>query len=101
METLSDAIGRLQADGYTGNWFATDDQRLHCSETGDDADPATVTVDQKLRFEGQSDPGDEVILYALTEPGGRKGLYSTQYGPAMPAEDADIVAQLASRSHDA
>ena len=45
-----------------------------------------MTVERVLRFEGQSDPDDEVILFALSEPDGRKGLYSTQYGPSMPAE---------------
>ena len=34
MDTLSDAVQRLQADGYTGNWFATPDHKLACDETG-------------------------------------------------------------------
>ncbi len=97
MSTLSEAMRALQADGYTGNWFATGDGQLRCSETGEDADPATVSVDRVLRFEGQSDPDDEVILFALSEPGGRKGLYSAQYGPSMPAEDVTMVRRLASR----
>ena len=47
-----------------------------------------------MRFEGQSDPDDEVILFALSEPGGRKGVYSAQYGPSMPPEDAAVIAKL-------
>ena len=47
-----------------------------------------------MRFEGQSDPDDEVILFALSEPGGRKGVYSAQYGPSMPSEDAAVIAKL-------
>jgi hypothetical protein len=94
MATLSETIADLQAEGYTGNWFATADGLLRCSETGLDADPSTVTIDRTLRFEGQSDPDDEVILFALSEPGGRRGVYSTQYGPAMPAEDEAVIAKL-------
>ena len=94
MSTLSDLIAALQAEGYTGNWYATDDGLLRCSESGLDADPATVTIDRRLRFEGQSDPDDEVILFALSEPGGRKGVFSTQYGPSMPPEDALVIAKL-------
>ena len=41
MDTLSDAMRRLQADGYTGNWFATADHQLSCDVTGDVIDPAT------------------------------------------------------------
>jgi hypothetical protein len=94
MATLSESIAALQAEGYTGNWFATTGGLLRCGETGLDADPSTVTIDRTLRFEGQSDPDDEVILFALSEPGGRKGLYSAQYGPSMPAEDAVVIAKL-------
>jgi hypothetical protein len=97
MATLSEVIAGLQADGYTGNWFATPEGLLRCSETGQDADPSLVTIDRTLRFEGQSDPDDEVILFALSEPGGRKGVYSTQYGPSMPAEDAAVIAKLGHR----
>lgn len=94
MATLSDTIAALQATGYTGNWFATADGLLRCSECGEDADPAEVSIDQTARFEGQSDPDDEVILYALSEPGGRRGLYSAQYGASMPPEDAAVIAKL-------
>ena len=94
MNTLSETIAALQADGYTGNWYATDDGLLRCSETGLDADPETVTIDRRLRFEGQSDPDDEVILFALSEPGGRKGVYSAQYGPSRGPEDAAVIAKL-------
>ena len=39
MDTLSDAIRRLQADGYTGNWFANADHNLECNESGRGARP--------------------------------------------------------------
>jgi hypothetical protein len=97
MATLSESIAALQAEGYTGNWFATQEGLLRCSETGFDADPSSVTIDRTLRFEGQSDPDDEVILFALSEPGGRKGVYSAQYGPSMPPEDAAVIARLGHR----
>ena len=65
MDTPSDAVRRLQAEGYTGNWFANRDHELECDETGKRFDPADLEVDHVLRFEGQSDPGDMTILYAL------------------------------------
>jgi hypothetical protein len=98
MATLSEVIAALQAEGYTGNWFATGDGLLRCSESGVDADPSVVTIDRTMRFEGQSDPDDEVILFALSEPGGRKGVYSAPYGSLMPPEDAAVIAKLRHRS---
>jgi hypothetical protein len=100
MATSSEAIAQLQARGYTGNWFATDDHLLRCSECGEDADPALVTIEHTLRFEGQSDPDDETIVFALSEPGGRRGVYSAPYGAAMPAADAAVIALMRHRTGD-
>ena len=57
-----------------------------------------MTIDRTMRFEGQSDPDDEVILFALSEPGGRKGVYSAPYGPrCRSSEDAAVIAKLQGR----
>jgi hypothetical protein len=94
MDTLSGAMRRLQADGYTGNWFATSDHQLSCTVTGDVIDPATVGIDHILRFEGQSDPDDMTILYALRSPTGTKGLYSAPFGANTPADDVAVIARM-------
>ena len=100
MDTLSDAIRRLQADGYTGNWFANPDHVLECNESGEVLDPAEVAIDHILRFEGASDPGDMTILFALRTPSGAMGLYSAAFGAEMPAEDADVIALMQHRTAD-
>lgn len=100
MATLSEMIAQLQADGYTGNWFATEDELLRCSECDADHDPAMVVIDHILRFEGQSDPDDEVILFALSDAGGRRGLYSAQFGASMPPEDVAVIGRLRRRTGD-
>jgi hypothetical protein len=100
MDTLSDAIRRLQSEGYTGNWFANADHDLECNESGEVLDPADVEIDHILRFEGASDPDDMSILFALRTPGGAKGLYSAAFGAEMPAEDADLIARMQHRAAD-
>lgn len=94
MDTLSDAVRRLQADGYTGNWFAAADDQLECNESGDVIDPADVVIDHILRFEGESDPGDMSILFALRTPSGAKGIYSAPFGAATPREDSAVIARM-------
>ena len=94
MDTLSDAIRRLQADGYSGNWFANADHQLECDESGEVLDPAELQIDHILRFEGQSDPGDMTILFALRTPAGSKGIYSAPFGADTPTEDAAVIARL-------
>jgi len=101
MDTVADATRRLQADGYTGNWYATAERMLHCDETGAAViDPTTVEIDHILRFEGQSDPGDSSILFALRTTSGARGLYSAPFGAQMPQEDADVIALLQHRTGD-
>lgn len=100
MAPSSEAIARLQAEGYTGNWFATADHLLRCSECGEDADPTEVTIEHTLRFEGQSDPDDQTIVFALSEPGGRRGVYSAPYGAAIPTADAAVIALMHHRTGD-
>ena len=100
MDTLSDAIRRLQADGYVGNWFANADHVLECNDSGDVLDPAEAQIDHILRFEGQSDPGDMTILFALQTPAGSKGLYSAAYGAEMPAEDSEVISRMQHQAGD-
>lgn len=100
MDTITDATRRLQAEGYTGNWYAAGDRTLRCDESSEVIDPATTQIDHVLRFEGQSDPGDSVILFALQTPGGARGLYSPTYGAQMPSEDVAVIALLPRRTGD-
>ena len=100
MDTLSDAIRRLQADGYSGNWFANGDHQLECNESGEVLDPAELQIDHILRFEGQSDPGDMTILFALQTPSGDKGIYSAPFNAETPPEDANVIARMQHKAAD-
>jgi len=89
METVLEATQRLRADGYDADFTPTADGRLRCGACGTEHDPETMAVDEVVRYEGASDPQDEAILLALRCTCGRRGLYSTAFGPAAsPADDA-------------
>ena len=100
MDTLSDAIRRLQREGYTGNWFANADHDLECNESGEVVDPSEVLIDHIMRFEGQSDPGDMSILFALRTASGAKGIYSAPFGADTPPEDAAVIARMQHQAAD-
>ena len=93
METLSQATTRLRSAGYIENWIAADGT-LRCFACNATYDPAAVKVDEVVRFEGPSDPGDEAILFALTGPCGHRGQYSAAYGSYGSAEEAADTAAL-------
>lgn len=97
METLSAATRRLQSAGYEGNWYAAPGGHLVCNECGTEVSVSDAVVDEVVRFEGASDPGDESILFALRSPDGHRGLYGASYGAYMPEDDALAMQALRSK----
>lgn len=96
METLSQATARLEAAGYDEDYTARDG-RLVCGRCGTSHDPAEMDIDEIVRFEGDSDPGDEAIAYALDAGCGHRGVYVAAYGPAATADDIAVIAALPDR----
>lgn len=95
LETLTDALARLRADGYRSDFLATDDGELVCRGCDRSMDPADVKIDHTSRFEGDSNPDDEDIVLAIECGCGCKGVYSAAYGPSTPPDDAAVLRRLA------
>lgn len=93
MDTLSERMHHLRDNGWTGQ-FSIEDGAIHCHECARDATPEDVVVDQFNRFEGQSDPGDESILFAITMPCGHRGALPVSFGKDAEPEDADVARRL-------
>lgn len=92
METLSDAIARLRSEGYSLEFSAVPGGLLRCSDCGVDFEAAEMQIEDIVRFEGVSDPGDEAILFALRGPCDHAGVYSAAYGPGATSADAEVAA---------
>ncbi|HKK71787.1 MAG TPA: hypothetical protein VKA86_11260 [Candidatus Krumholzibacteria bacterium] len=94
METLAEAMQRLQKSGYT-EAFRVEDQRLVTASGEQTFDPTDLHVDETVRFEGESNPSDMSILFALSDPGtGVRGTWSSSFGAEMAAGDAEVVRAL-------
>ena len=92
--TLTNSINRLRAAGYTHDLRATDDGMLRCEQCGAVEDPATMGVDETVRFEGPSDPADEAILFAVTMPCGHRGVLPATYGKDTEPDVVEVVKRL-------
>ena len=54
-----------------------------------------MVIDELVRLEGDSDPDEEVVVYALSQgPCGRRGTYTIVYGAAAPYADVQVELQL-------
>ena len=95
METLSEAIARLEALGFRDS-FEPVDGRLRALGADRLYAPESLIVEEVVRFEGESDPSEQAILFALRSPSGDvRGTFTTAFGPLADPASVEIVRQLA------
>jgi hypothetical protein len=97
VETLVEAMNRLRALGYDVDLSAAPGGQLRCGACDELVDAARATIDEIVRFEGDSNPDDEAILAAISMPSGHRGLYTSAYGTDVTADDAEVLQALARR----
>lgn len=65
--TVSEAMNDLKKRGYTIDFsILADKECLICNKTEIALSPEEFEIDHFYRFEGNSDPGDEMIVYAIS-----------------------------------
>ena len=79
MNTLSERITKAVQNGYTDNLKVTK-QGLYSTEKDKTYPPAEVQIIDFYRFEGQSDPADNAIMYVIETKDGVKGTLIDAYG---------------------
>ena len=66
-ETVSEAINDLNNRGYTSDFsLKPEDMCLICNKTSICLSPTEFKIDEIHRFEGHTDPGDQMIIYAIS-----------------------------------
>ena len=90
--TVSVAINELMKQGYTIDFNLPDN--LKKFETGEyHADDFEITG--VYRYEGDSDPGDEAIVYAIESKAGIKGMLVSGFGISSNKSARSILEKLA------
>ncbi len=95
-ETVSEAINDLSRKGYSSNFrLDTENDRLICSDTTRPLYPEDFEIDAVYRFEGETDPGDEMIVFAISSKKDNiKGVVVNAYGMYADADSSRIVEHL-------
>lgn len=78
-DTLVEALNDLKKRGYEAD-FTTDTVCLYCGDLDIRLNPEEFNVDEVYRFEGDSNPDDSAVLYAITSTQGVKGVLVDSYG---------------------
>ena len=99
LESLSAAIQRLSDRGFT-HGLRAEDGRIRDLATGESYDPEILTIDEVVRFEGESDPDEQAVLFSLRSPqGAALGTYTVVFGPSIPPEDGEVVRRLGAKGY--
>ena len=92
--TLSEAINGLRAQGYTED-FNLKENCIDCQGGKYQLSPADFKVDHVFRFEGNSDPEDQSVLYAISsEKHHIKGVLVNAYGIYSEGSANEIIKKL-------
>lgn len=93
--TVTDAIKWLEDHGYTYD-FNLDNDCLSYDGGQKRLNPEDFNIDQVLRFEGMTDPGDENVLYAISsDQHNIKGILMNAFGVYSDPISDKMIKKLA------
>jgi hypothetical protein len=94
MTTLSRVMSVLRERGYTEDFNLKQDY-IECPGGKCTMYPEDFNIDDVYRFEGDSDPGDQAILYAISsEKFGVKGMLVNGYGLSSEPMSHHMIKKL-------
>jgi hypothetical protein len=79
MKSLATCLSKMVTEGYTEDFQITE-QGLESLHKHSNYTPEQIQVVNFFRFEGQSDPDDNAILYVIETNDGTKGTLIDAYG---------------------
>lgn len=92
--TLSQTVEGLKQDGYTYD-FNLQDDCLVCNNNHQSLSPDDFEIDGVYRFEGESNPDDEAVVYAISSNTFNiKGVLVNGYGIFSDAFNDVLVKKL-------
>lgn len=93
-DTLSEAVNDLVKRGYTYNFNIKSDC-ISCVENAINIHPEDFEVDEFHRFEGNTDPGDANVLFAISSDKYKlRGLLVNAFGMYSDSYSSAIMSKL-------
>lgn len=93
-DTVTEAVKGLKERGYLTDFNIAFDKLL-CSENKICLHPDEFEIVEVHRFEGDSNPEDEDVVYAVESKDGKiKGMITSAYGPYADPKSTGILKKL-------
>lgn len=90
-DTVSQAVNDLKERGYTTD-FNLQSNCIECE--GERFNSKDFEITEFYRFEGDSDPADEAIVYAIESSTGLKGVLVNAFGVYSESLSDDMIKKL-------
>lgn len=89
--TVTEAINSFRDQGFTID-FNLDENCLSCANGKFEAEEFEIV--SVYRYEGNSDPADESVVYAIESNNGTKGILVMGYGASADSASTRILTKL-------
>jgi Fe2+ or Zn2+ uptake regulation protein len=103
MKTVLELTDSLKEQGYIHD-FSLKDEVICCEDCGEENktyQSSDLIIEKTERYEGDSDPSDNAIVYAITANDGKKGVLVDSYGAYSDPKLAKIIGAIPLREqHD-
>ena len=95
-DTVSEAVNDLKKRGYKLD-FNLEPGAVICS--GGRCHPEDFEITEVYRFEGNTDPADEAVVYAIESKDGLKGVLVNGYGISSDSLSDAMLKKLSIHPH--
>jgi hypothetical protein len=92
-DTVTEAVNDLKRRGYTIDFNVKFD-RIVCHETPISLSPNEFEIVEVHRYEGNSNPSDEEVVYAIESKHGHKGILVDAFGLYSDDVSSELVEKL-------
>jgi len=98
-DTVVSAINGLKERGYNLD-FNIDFDKIKCAQNDRCLNPAEFEITEVHRFEGDSNPSDEDVVYAVASKDGElKGVVTSAFGTYADSVSTDMIKKLSMHTH--
>ncbi len=93
-DTVVEAISDLKKRGYVLDFNMAFD-KLICSNNEICLNPSDFEITEVYRFEGDTNPSDEDVVYAVeSKTGNKKGIFTSAFGLYADSISTDMLKKL-------
>jgi hypothetical protein len=84
--TVAEALDELNKNGFTHD-FNLHDENIK-------KNPDNYEIEHIYRYEGDTDPGEEAVVYGIVSNSGEKGVFVSGFSANSESEAAAVLAKL-------